>query len=538
MIIRLHKDDATRAIGTIPSFDGDFIEDSDQSLQQEFSDLLDRAAQHFSSTNQSDTTTLALTAASITSPVAQRVVEAPKREARALESEGDVALQRAPLLAAEQPKEAVQDSGLASNKEDGRNDQQVSQPDEGVQAKALSTDKTTNQASSDPEQTKTLVEQDSSEQRQASQLVEVTETIDAAADQAIALAAVPQFTELKEDSVSTEEAPLPLDDVPAAANEQVPTDLTAPGPVKVDSSREADAIGQENKLSSSAGQEKVVDAGAQSEALVAPPPTAAVEVAETTFTRPVQQQVELPEVAEVSQAPVVPQPQAAIAPTIDLQALARRPDAAVQMSLLRQAFEGIKSSTADLKAGITGIQTPNVSGISAPAEARANQGETSQKSSPKQPLTRLAALRTLERVDSALREAARSRDGKTLSFRLDPPQLGQVKVDVTMREGGLHARLTPENQQVTVLVREHAHELQASLRKLGLNVETVTVSIGSEWSNGGAEGGEFASDGKSFQEGRNKLPGEEGQVAETTLGNELALTNSSALGGDNDHWVA
>jgi flagellar hook-length control protein FliK len=90
----------------------------------------------------------------------------------------------------------------------------------------------------------------------------------------------------------------------------------------------------------------------------------------------------------------------------------------------------------------------------------------------------------MERIETALKEAARSRDGKTITLRLDPMQLGQVKCDVSMRDGLLHARITPQNPDVVHAVREHAHELQTALRRLGLNVDRVSVQVMSEKEQG------------------------------------------------------
>jgi flagellar hook-length control protein FliK len=148
----------------------------------------------------------------------------------------------------------------------------------------------------------------------------------------------------------------------------------------------------------------------------------------------------------------------------------------------------------------------------------------------------------LERVEATLKEAARSRDGKTISLRLDPAQLGRVKVDVSLREGALHARITPENRQVLASLREHAHELQGALRKLGLNVDSVTVTVTSD---GGQEMSDFGKElnhGKSFQQDRNNMPDEAQQVPEKTIGSELA--EGSTVGSPQkdvtveDHWVA
>ena len=95
------------------------------------------------------------------------------------------------------------------------------------------------------------------------------------------------------------------------------------------------------------------------------------------------------------------------------------------------------------------------------------------------PLSRPAAARTMEKVEQALRDAAKSKDGKTISVRLDPPSLGTMRVDVSLRDGALHARVVAESSQVNQMLRERMHEMQSMLRKLGLNVDTVSVSVGS-----------------------------------------------------------
>lgn len=88
--------------------------------------------------------------------------------------------------------------------------------------------------------------------------------------------------------------------------------------------------------------------------------------------------------------------------------------------------------------------------------------------------------RTLKRVEQVLSEVALLKETKSLSFRLDPPSLGSVKVDISLKDGALYARIVPESSAVGNFLREQAHELVISLRKLGLNVEKVAVSIGSE----------------------------------------------------------
>lgn len=215
-------------------------------------------------------------------------------------------------------------------------------------------------------------------------------------------------------------------------------------------------------------------------------------------------------------------------------------DSAFQMTLLRQAFESLrvqKPEASDTKQRTAAPQSVAAGSIT---EAKASTHEPTARGSKQ--LSPPLARRMLERVESTLKEAARSRDGKTLSLRLDPANLGRVKVDVSLREGSLHARITPENKQVLVALRENAPELQAALRKLGLNVDSVTVTVTSEAGQDLSEFGRELNNGKSFQDERNNLPNEGRQVAENTLGNELAepraVGSKPAETADSDHWVA
>lgn len=222
----------------------------------------------------------------------------------------------------------------------------------------------------------------------------------------------------------------------------------------------------------------------------------------------------------------------------------RGADLSIQLAILRQAFEGVKGlgfgqQEAGSKANISSNQAAN-QGVSTAGEARNLRGELQSRSS--KPMNRAQIHRMLERVESAMKEAARSRDGKTIRFRVEPLNLGEIKVDVSLREGVLHARLKAESHQVATLLRDKAHDLQGTLRKLGLDVDKVTVTVSEEDSTGFAASEHDLSNGKSFQEERNNMPGSRAQVAENTIGNELAdvapMSTSKVTNAILDHWVA
>lgn len=226
------------------------------------------------------------------------------------------------------------------------------------------------------------------------------------------------------------------------------------------------------------------------------------------------------------------------------QDTARSSESNLQMMMLRHSFDSLRAHKVDGAEKAAKAQTTPVGATGAAVEAKPSQSEQSSRANSKA-LPRPQVAKMLERVEATLKEAARSRDGRTISLHLEPVNLGKVKVDVSLREGTLHARISPENQQVVQALREHAYELQGSLRKLGLDVETVSVSVTSENFEGEMNSGQQMFDGRSFQDGGHNMPQERAQVAENTVGNELAdwstasaETTGSAAGTADDHWVA
>ena len=221
---------------------------------------------------------------------------------------------------------------------------------------------------------------------------------------------------------------------------------------------------------------------------------------------------------------------------------APKADTTIQMALLRQAFERVQSLGAlDTKgskgSGIgEGIVPPPVTTSTTRSESR-EEAPSSTRARPQSNMARM-----LERVDATLKEVARSRDGKSITLKLDPVDLGKVRIDVTLRDGKLHAKITPDNQDVMQSLRENAHDLQGSLRKLGLQVDSVSVSVGFERFEEGETTQQFAS-GRSFQEEGHNLPFEDGQLPENVFGNKFAVDTQAGSGEVNanlevDHWIA
>ncbi|MCB0319504.1 MAG: flagellar hook-length control protein FliK [Bdellovibrionales bacterium] len=198
----------------------------------------------------------------------------------------------------------------------------------------------------------------------------------------------------------------------------------------------------------------------------------------------------------------------------------------IQGEVLRSMVE---TSTTIGAQKVTGALNPNAPVV---AERARERGERALNDKPEQPraLSKQQELRTMEKVENALKEVAKSKDGKTLSFRLDPPQLGNVRVDVSLREGVLHARLAADNSAVNSLLRDKAQELQQILREIGLDVESITIAVRDE---GGSHFTEHF-DRREMHSGKKgeQLNAQElhGGVAQTTVVEGQAV--------DMDHWVA
>lgn len=174
--------------------------------------------------------------------------------------------------------------------------------------------------------------------------------------------------------------------------------------------------------------------------------------------------------------------------------------------------------------------TPSVSAISADMRKSGVEREVRSR-----PLPRAHEARTMEKVESVLKEAVKAKDGKSITLRLDPPSLGAMRIDVGLKDGILHAKLIPESLQVGNFLRENAHELVISLRKLGLQVEKVTVSVVTEQGFESQEqaGSSTLQDNKGENQNHSHdARGDQGMPE--AFPQDVQVVDSSNI----DHWVA
>lgn len=201
---------------------------------------------------------------------------------------------------------------------------------------------------------------------------------------------------------------------------------------------------------------------------------------------------------------------------------------AVELALKGLAVQGV-SHAAD-GAQLQGREQADTSGLK-----RQDRGLGLEKEKLAKGLSRPSALRTMEKVEGALAEIARSKNGQSISLELDPQTLGKVRVGVSLKEGVLFARIVAQNPEVAEMLRNRSSELQAMLRRIGLKVDEVHVNVS------GGNGWNFGENlGARSEQGR--AAGERVEVASS--GAEESLEGQSASMAPQkqeaplDHWVA
>lgn len=104
------------------------------------------------------------------------------------------------------------------------------------------------------------------------------------------------------------------------------------------------------------------------------------------------------------------------------------------------------------------------------------------------------------RVSRALSNAINQKGG-TITIRMMPPELGQVRVDIQMQGGKVSASFQTEHQSVQSLMNRELSQLRQALEKQGLTVEKLEVTqkpAGSSNANASSQDNQQSpSDGRS-----------------------------------------
>ena len=92
-------------------------------------------------------------------------------------------------------------------------------------------------------------------------------------------------------------------------------------------------------------------------------------------------------------------------------------------------------------------------------------------------MSRFDTMQLISQIADAAR-ANISEDVKTIEMILNPESLGKIYLNVTQKQGALHAQLVAQNEAIMQALEEQMAQLKESLNKAGIKVEAVEVSVG------------------------------------------------------------
>lgn len=112
-----------------------------------------------------------------------------------------------------------------------------------------------------------------------------------------------------------------------------------------------------------------------------------------------------------------------------------------------------------------------------------------------------------EAVESAFRasmsrglDAALRQGGGSVTMRLTPPSLGAMRVELTLDQGVVEARLEATQQQAHDLLTRNVHVLRASLEARGLSVERIEITPPPPTNHDGLGQNDPGEDGRAWRE--------------------------------------
>ena len=196
----------------------------------------------------------------------------------------------------------------------------------------------------------------------------------------------------------------------------------------------------------------------------------------------------------------------------------RRPAAVARAEKINQAVEDARSrssapgsSPSGPSTAVAEVSPGSARSISPTAQTLPNHG-----AGPAPEGTEEGRPRTMSGVGRGLETLARQRGG-TLTMRLDPPSLGQVKLEMRMDAGRVTVLLSSASESARSLLRDNLGSLRQALEDRGLAVDRLAVETAGRSSEGtsnprsehrgdgqDARGGQDAADRQDAGEGRSR----------------------------------
>lgn len=140
---------------------------------------------------------------------------------------------------------------------------------------------------------------------------------------------------------------------------------------------------------------------------------------------------------------------------------------------------------------VTG-QNPSTSPITGDQNHPFSQSLAAVQDSPALPLSEAAKTVTLPsgtvvHEEDVLRQlierfqiARRPMDNTQINLKLHPAELGELKIDLTVKEGSIRANVVAQSQHAQEIIEKNMMKLRAVLEENGFTIETITVTSKSD----------------------------------------------------------
>ena len=123
-----------------------------------------------------------------------------------------------------------------------------------------------------------------------------------------------------------------------------------------------------------------------------------------------------------------------------------------------------------------------------------------------------------------------------MQLRLEPPQLGRLRLWVTVEDGRVTARIVTETKEAHSLLKDHVSELRTALGENGLRVQEVKLTLA-----GGSDS--FVADSGAFGQERQGLPQQSSRQAGSPDGDAFSSSQDRPSSQNQrrpapEHWGA
>jgi flagellar hook-length control protein FliK len=146
-------------------------------------------------------------------------------------------------------------------------------------------------------------------------------------------------------------------------------------------------------------------------------------------------------------------------------------NASVQLQTLTgQAGHALTQASTSPATG-TGTPTAPVNGLSLAAQGTGRQADGAKLATSAPPTPQTS---TADRVVRAMHTMVNQRGG-TLSMKLDPPDLGTLRVQMSIARGVVNAQFHTETSQATEVIKQSMPALRSALESQGLQVDKLQV---------------------------------------------------------------